>query len=325
MKSIRIVTAALCAVGLSLGMSIASAQQAPASKPLLISTGGPSGTYYRLIEEIKPVCPDVALEQWQSDDKKPSTGSLMNIDNILGNKAELGIVQSDALELRAQKEDDIKKRIFTLIMLHPEEVHVITKSQPHKEGGYGVGGFTVGGKMVVYNNVAELRGHKVGYWGGSSVTVQMVNIVGMIGFEAVEFNDQSAALDGLQADNIDAILAVGGQPLGWVEKLSRDYKVLEFSDSLVKQLSSVYDKTTLTYRNLGQDGVQTVSVNALLVTRNYTSPVAIKKLAALRQCVIDHIDDIRDTRDTHPKWQVIDPTKESRWQMFKPAMTAPKG
>ena len=66
-------------------------------------------------------------------------------------------------------------------------------------------------------------------------------------------------------------MAVGGQPLGWVSELSRDYKLLGVSDAMAARLSPVYEKTTLTYRNLGQNGVQALSIRAMLVTRNYTS------------------------------------------------------
>jgi uncharacterized protein len=312
MKSLRYVTAIVVAV-LAIGSSAAFAQQQEV-KPLRVSTGGKTGTYFRLVEELKAACPQPTIENVESG------GSLANIDAIINNKAELGITQYDVLFLRSQKEAEVQKRVFALFPLHQEEIHLISKSQPHKEGGTSLGVVSFGGKMVVYNTMADLRGRKIGYWGGTKTTVDVITNVALIGWDPVEYANQEAALTGLKADEVDAIIAVGGQPLSWVEKLGQDYKLLEVLDQQANALKNVYDKSTLSYRNLGQDGVATLSVEALLVTRNYSSAPAIKRLTDLRNCAIQNVDTIRDTPDTHPKWQSIDPAKMSRWQMFTPAI-----
>ncbi|HWP61028.1 MAG TPA: hypothetical protein VN495_00280, partial [Candidatus Paceibacterota bacterium] len=141
----------------------------------------------------------------------------------------------------------------------------------------------------------------------------------LVGWQPVESEDQKTAFAALASDQIDAILAVGGQPLAWISELSRDYKLLEIPDRFAKQMDAAYDRATLSYRNLAQDGISTVSTMSLLVTRNYASAKRVEQLLSLRQCAADHLDDIRDTNGTHPKWQVIDPTKDSKWQMFKPS------
>ncbi|HVU75860.1 MAG TPA: TAXI family TRAP transporter solute-binding subunit [Candidatus Paceibacterota bacterium] len=293
----------------------ASAQQA-----LLISSGGEKGTYYRLIKELATFCKEPAITN------QVSGGSLDNIDAILNNKAELGITQEDALVLRAQKEDSVKKELFTLFPLHVEEIHLVAKAagKTITEGGLINSTLNIVGagssKTLMYNTINDLKGQKVGYWGGTAVTEKVINALALIGWQAIEYPSDEKAIDALKNNQLDAILAVGGQPLAWVEKLDRNYKLLEIPDQVAKQLDATYSKVTLSYRNLGQDGVQTVGVRSLLVTRNYKSKGKVAELTALRDCAIKSIDDIRETRDTHPKWQAIDPSATSKWQMYAPAM-----
>ena len=118
----------------------------------------------------------------------------------------------------------------------------------------------------------------------------------------MEFPDERTALEALRTDQIDALMAVGGQPLAWVSELSRDYKLLGVTDAMVARLAAVYDKTTLTYRNLGQNGVQALAVPAMLVTRNYTSKTKHDQLQMIHDKLVDAVGDIRETRGTHPKW-----------------------
>lgn len=139
----------------------------------------------------------------------------------------------------------------------------------------------------------------------------------LTGWAPVEYPDEKAALDGLKDDQIDAVMAVGGQPLGWVGELSRDYKLLNVSDPMWNRLALVYDKTTLTYRNLGQEGVQTLAVRAMLVTRNYSSKSKRDQFQMLHDKLADAVSDIRETGGTHPKWGDIDPTATTdKWPMY---------
>ena len=303
----RLLVAALAAV-LVAASAPALAQSAP--KPYIMMTGGTTGTYFQLGKEMHAACGT----EHPFESKVSESGTLGNIEYILTNQAEMGIVQHDGLELLARKNKDVKDRIFTLLPLHPEEIHFITKAAPRKEGGL----MGVGATEVTLNNVTDLKKRKVGAWGGGIVTSQIVNTIALIGWESVELKSADEAIAALNGGHIDAILAVGGQPLGWVQKLNRDYKLLEVPDQIAKMLDAVYSRATVSYRNLGQEGVPTISVDALLVTRNYTSASHVKRLVDLRNCVASKIDEIRDERGTHPKWQVIDPTRGAKWQMFPP-------
>lgn len=306
----RLLLTTMLASGLAFAAASGSAQTT--IKPMVVSSGGTSGTYYRLMKEFDDASPGVIINT-------ASDGSLTNIDRIMDNQAELGITQFDALYFRALKETNLKERIRILAVLHPEEIHFIAKSAPRTEGGIGAFGINTGinAKTVYLNSIDDLRGRKIGLWGGAVITEQVIATIGLTGWSPVEFPDQETALEALKNDQVDAVMAVGGQPLGWVSELPRDYKLLGVPDLLAARLAPVYDKTTLTYRNLGQNGVQTLAVKAMLITRNYTSKTKHDQLQAIHDKLVAAVDDIRETRGTHPKWQEIDPAATTdKWPMY---------
>jgi TRAP-type uncharacterized transport system substrate-binding protein len=306
----RLLMTALPALGLNTAANLGWAQTAP--KPMVISSGVSTGTYYRLMKEFDQAAPGLIVNT-------TSDGSLTNIDRVIGNDAELGITQFDALYFRALKETNLRERIRILALLYPEEIHFIAKSAPRTEGGFGAFGIKTGiaATTVDLKSIDDLRGRKIGFWGGAVVTEQIVASMVLTGWMPVEYTDQKIAVEALRNDQIDALMAVGGQPLGWVSELSRDYKLLSVPDAVVARLTAVYDKTTLTYRNLGQEGVQTLAVPAMLVTRNYTSKSKHDQLQKLHDKFADAIGEIRETRGTHPKWGDINPMATTdRWPMY---------
>jgi uncharacterized protein len=302
----RSLLAAAPALGLSIAVNRGWAQTTP--KPMVVSSGGTNGTYYRLMKEFDDAAPGVIVNT-------ESDGSLTNVDRVMDNQAELGITQLDALYIRAMKETNLKERIRVLALLHSEEIHFLAKSPPQGEGG--ILGFHLGSKPAVLNLVDDLHGRKIGFWGGAVITEQVFASLTLIGWIPMEYPDQRTAFEALRTDQIDALLAVGGQPLAWVSELSRDYKLLGATDAMVARLAAVYDKTTLTYRNLGQNGVQALAVRAMLVTRNYTSKAKHDQLQMIHDKLVDAVGDIRETRGTHPKWGEIDPAAPTdKWPMY---------
>jgi uncharacterized protein len=293
---------------LGLGLAANHAWAETTAKPMVVSSGGTSGTYYRLMKEFDEAAPGLIVNT-------DSDGSLTNIDRVVDNQAELGITQFDALYVRAMKETNLKDRIRVLALLHSEEIHFIAKSPPQSNGG--MFSLPFSSKPVALNTVDDLRGRKIGFWGGAIITEQVIASMTLIGWAPMEYPDEITTLQALKNDQIDALLAVGGQPLGWVTELSRDYKLLGVTDAMAARLAAVYDKATLTYRNLGQEGVQTLSVRAMLVTRNYASKSKHDQLQMIHDKLANVVGDIRETRGTHPKWEEIDPeAMTDRWPMY---------
>jgi len=279
------------------------------SQQLNIATGAKDGTYSRMFQQLAAVCGQkISLVEMNS------TGSLQNMDSIVGNKVNAAIVQTDVIYLRA-KTDNLG-HIRTLVTLHPEEIHLVAKAAGKTEGGYGVGSFRVGAKDVRLDQITDLEGRTVGAVGGSVTTARVIQLLSEIRFRVVEFanNKELIAAIGTQ---VDAGLFVGGAPLGVLETLSRDYKLLMIDEKTVAKMAAVYTKARVSYANMNSMGVPTVATDAILVTRDYKTPQYVSALSVLRGCMYSNIDDLRDKAGNHPKWQFVDPENKGKWVWYE--------
>lgn len=293
-----------------IAMSLAvAATGAFAQATLKVSTGSASGTYSRMFKELSATCKnELPLVEVNS------TGSVQNIDRLIGNEVNGAFTQTDVIFFRGQTEElgDYK----TLVSLHPEEVHVVTRTvSPIVEGG--TMGF--GKKPIELNRVEDLAGRTVAAYGGSFVTAQVVRLQSEIQYKVVEvqnFKDAKAALD---AGQVAAILMVGGAKLGDIETLDRNYKLLPFSEQTIGKLKRVYVPATLNYSNLGSggNGIKTVATEALLVVRAYKSPKFVEAMASLRKCFNDNVETISETTGMHAKWRLVKPGNEGKWGYYQ--------
>jgi TRAP-type uncharacterized transport system substrate-binding protein len=153
----RLFLAAVPTLGLSFAADHGWAETPP--KPMVVSSGGTTGTYYRLMKELDEAAPGLIVNT-------ESDGSLTNVDRVMDNQAELGITELDALYIRAMKETNLKERIRILALLHSEEIHFIAKVPPPSDGG--ILGFNFKSKNPRIESVDDLRGRKIGIWGAPS-------------------------------------------------------------------------------------------------------------------------------------------------------------
>lgn len=279
------------------------------SQQLNIATGAKDGTYSRMFQQLAAACGQrISLVEMNS------TGSLQNMDAIVGNKVNAAIVQTDVIYLRA-KTDNLG-HIRTLLTLHPEEVHLVAKAAGKAEGGYGIGSFRVGAKDVRLDQITDLEGRTVGAVGGSITTARVVQLLSEIRFRIVEFADNKSLIAAI-GDQVDAGLFVGGAPLGSLEGLSREYKLLTVDEKTATKMAAVYTRARVSYANMNSMGVPTVATDAILVTRDYKTPSYVAALATLRQCVHSNIDELRDKAGNHPKWQFVDPQNKGKWIWYE--------
>lgn len=254
-----------------------------------------------------------------------STGSVDNMDKLLGNEVNAAIVQTDVLFYRARNED--LSSVKTLFTLYPEEVHVIapTVSPIKTAGALGFG--IIGAKPLQFNSVNDLAGQSVAAWGGSIVTAQVIRLQSEINFKVVEVPDYKAAMAALNAGQVAAVIMVGGQPLDDIKALTNAYKLLPFPDATMGKLKSVYTPAKLNYSGMGQggSGVQSIATEALFVTYTYKTPKMVESLAALRGCFNGSVPTLQETTGTHKKWKSVKTDNQGKWAYYTlPAVAATK-
>lgn len=299
-------------------LSLAVAAMIPAAmaqSQLKVSTGSPSGTYSKMFKEFQAVCKDQILQI-----EMPSSGSIENVDRLVGNEANAAIVQTDVLYFRARNED--LSGVKTLFSLFPEEVHVITKvDSPIHEGGT----LGIGKKPIQLNKIEDLNGRTVVSWGGSFITAQVIRLQSEIGFNVAEVKDFKQAKEALDSGQAAAIIMVGGQPMADVASLNRDYKLIPFSDAVTGKLKAVYSPAKVTYSGMGQggSGIQTIATDSLFVTRAYKTPKMVESLAALRSCFVNNVDAIAEQTGTHKKWASVKVENQGKWAWYELPSTQP--
>lgn len=278
---------------------------------LLVASGVPDGTYNMMMQEVISACTSDTLKFKEV----PTTGAEETISLLLeGNSANVGILQTDGVALRQKDDGKRVSNLRVLLTLHPEEVHFVVPAQASvTRGGTQFLGWKLFGEKLVLSSVDQLAGKKVGVWGGSAVTAKAIQWKASVPYVIVEYPNRDQTLSALMSGEVDAIMAVGGQPLKWLKEApTGKYRLVSLPQSVIEKLTnepgSVYRQETLYYRNLDAAGLTTVATDALLVTRAYKGSL-VRELNELRQCVTDKLPDFQEEAGHHPKWQQVDPEK----------------
>lgn len=311
----------IVAAALSLAMS-AMAQE---DNVIKIATGGSKGTYTKIFASLQAVCGEPAGLQLM---EVPSGGSDDNIDKMLAKQADAGFVQIDTLKYM-ENIDGMRvnaNKLRVLFPLYPEEVHVVAlKSLAKITGGVSFFGRNMGGDKVALSDLAELNGLKVGAWGGSVTTATAIRVLsnGSVTYEVVPFKDSAEAWTALSKGEIGAVIAVGGQPMDAISGLGPHFKLLTVNRALAEKVRA-YVPTTVTYKNVGAVGLNTVATHSAFVTKNLDPKFGGAKMAKLKACVLKNETTFKQGTGHHAKWEDVDFTVSVPWPMYETGAVSAK-
>ena len=308
---------------LILGISVAQADQ----QTLKIGTGKSTGTYSSFFKSIQAKCGSDTLQLIEVN----SNGCDDNIDAAINKQTDAFFCQADTIQFISMNDPRASSdQIRLLVPLYPEEVHVIAlRTLGKQEGGFTIPGWgkTVGGTVKQLDSLADLGGLTVGAWGGSYTTSRAIALLGSVQYDTKRFDDDKQALDALNKGEIAAIIAVGGQPLGFAKSLNTKYKLLKIDASLAAKVKA-YQTARLSYKNLDASGVETVAPRSMLFVKNYTTPARRAAIAELKACIQANIGEFKEGTGHHPKWSDVDLEAASVWPLYdvgsaKPAAAIP--
>lgn len=258
-----------------------------------VATGSPTGTYSAMFKNIGKVCTQSAYLK-----ERGTSGSLENIDLLLSNDVSLAFVQSDVLKAKEQIDQDARvKNIKALLPLHNEEVHLFAKPGTQKKNIFGK--ITTTG-VLSFN---DLKGKRVGAWGGSLITAKVLSAKMAVPYNVVSMKDRDTAFAALNAGQVDAVLAVVGQPAAWVKSLS-GVNLIPIEDPK-GNLKGIYTPAKLMYENLGAASVPTVAVQSVLATRDFKTADKKKMLLDYQKCALSKLTNLQEDEGMHPKWQEV--------------------
>lgn len=291
---------------------------------VVIGTGGVGGTYDIMVgKELMGQCTKPGDKTFGVINQPG--GTIANIDGILSNKQDAGVGQEDVLFLKKTVNPEVNQ-LKVLFTLHPEEIHVFVKRNTGLRQPDVVSSKYMGmkedrkpGAPIEFNSTEDLATFKVGAWGGSFDTARLVRAKGGIAYEPVQFKDQAGAFAALTKGEVQGVLAVAGAPAQNFESIKDDnLKLIGFRDDTVMKLSDIYSGgSVLNYTNLNAEGIKTVSVGAVLFTREFTDPTILRALSDLRNCYVTATATLKDKRGAHKKWRAVNTNAKSKWPMYE--------
>ena len=237
-----------------------------------------------------------------------TSGSLENIDLVLDNKVSLAFIQSDVLKAREQIDKDPRvESIKALLPLYNEEIHLFAKPPVTKKSIFGKI------SIIGITKFADLKNKRVAAWGGSLITAKVLSAKFVVPYTIVSVKDQPAAFAALNAGQVDAVLAVVGQPAAWVKNVSGVNLVpIAFSPAL----DGIYTQAKLIYPTLSAQSVPTVAVQSILATRDFKTEDKKKLLLSYQKCALSKLTDLQEGEGMHPKWQDVT-FKMWPWPQYK--------
>lgn len=240
-------------------------------RKLIFLAGKQGNTYHQMALNfanlMKCNCINIGVEE--------SGGSNDILNTILSSRnAKLGLVQSDVLNSR-YKEASVKANLRVVAVLHHEEVHFIVKQSEECDSEKSDCSYLNSFKDYVNKAPGAKRIYLGAEGSGTLHTVQ--NLLDGKNIDSNSFVSAKVKGDepfkAIEKNEIDAFFTVVGAPASDVSKLLKSENGKKFKLLPVAADVTGYARAKISpssaYLGLDANGIETVSVNAVLVTYNW--------------------------------------------------------
>ena len=229
-------------------------------------------------------------------------------DILLLRGVDAGIVRKDTLSYLDRKDfaKDIRNQFVYVAKMFNEEMHVLAPR--------------------TITNMRDLDGKTVVVdLPDSSTFVTAINVFDRLGIRPhLIYQEPRLALDMLRKGEVDAIVAIEGKPVQWLNQIT-DRNLHLVPVDYAKPLQEEYLPSKLSsadYPNLMADGgsVETISAEAVLASYNWApNSDRYRRLSLLVDTMFDKVAQLQRP-PFHPKWKEMAPRATvSGWTRFKAA------
>ena len=229
-------------------------------------------------------------------------------DILLLRGVDAGIVRKDTLSYLDRKDfaKDIRNQFVYVAKMFNEEMHVLAPR--------------------TITNMRDLDGKTVVVdLPDSSTFVTAINVFDRLGIRPhLIYQEPRLALDALRKGEVDAIVAIEGKPVQWLNQIT-DRNLHLVPVDYAKPLQEEYLPSKLSsadYPNLIADGgsVETIAAEAVLASYNWApNSDRYRRLALLVDTMFDKVAQLQRP-PFHPKWKEMAPRATvSGWTRFKAA------
>lgn len=291
------------------------------AKPIPVGTGGETGNYYGMTEDIKSYC---ELSSGNELVINTTSGSIENMDGMTSKKYKVGWVQEDVLQFNAKNSPRKvnEKRMKVILAAMGETFHLMspvgwkptstTKKKFWESWGFG------NSEPMQAVDLSSLANQTVGGWGGSLTSLHALNHFAALNMNIVEIPENERAAPKIP------VLLVGGQPYNPAQKMleSGKYTMLPVVSKTLADRAPFFTPTKASYVVNGkQVNIPTFQVRALLMGKSSRKEERNADMVELAACIQESLPDLADDSDTNPNWETVyelneDEDNEVDWKYF---------
>ncbi|SEG14103.1 TAXI family TRAP transporter solute-binding subunit [Marinobacterium lutimaris] len=292
---------------------------APVSAHALnMGTGGTSGNYYAMGQDIKNYC---AGEIGADLNVMETGGSVTNLLGMTNKDYSIAMVQEDVLHYNAKRSPQRvnRNRLKVITGLHEESVHLLVpKGYEPESGDKNMWSMLFGSDSEQPSKfqLSMLKNQSVGSWGGSIVSAEALGYFFGLNLNVVETSKNVN-------DTSKPIVLVGGAPYGPVTEYldSGKWTLASLDYNAISQTAAFYSNQTVNYQIDGKvRSIPTVGIRALLLGKSFRKESRNEPMINLATCIYANVADLADDPDTNPNWasvyDYIEAEGQSDWSYF---------
>lgn len=255
---------------------------------------GPDGKLYQLlVRDIQTMCgSEVPIVN------VPSVGGIPNLMGLSASQLDLGIAQLDTL-LEIGKDGDENIQMLQAVMpLHINLLHILSLKAGSKVGdtkSFIPVGLLDRREVKVIQRFSELRDMKVAVVGSTMLLGQKLNEQNNMGMSLRKAESDDEAIKWLNENKVQAIFTDGGWPLPSIARHKSDSGLALVEFDLAPKPPFVVVKRN--YQNLDAFNLKFLGSPNLLLTRPFKPNGDMgKRVAALQNCLLKHMDELQEGR-----------------------------
>jgi len=282
----------LAATLLFAGTAYAQNKDTQAECDVKIGSGPRGGVYELLVRDMQKLCGETL-----SICATPSEGGLENLTRLSAGEIDIGFAQLDTLMELRRGGDENMQTLQAVMPLHANLMHIIALAAGSKIGTKEVMGAAIPGtgETRVMRKFSDLKGVRIATVGSAQMLGQLLEKQVGYGMDFVLARNDDHAIELLRANKVQAIFTSGGWPMPNIARhpISSGLALVEYD----LPAQPPYVATKRTYKNLEAYNFNFLSAPNLLLTRPFKpTGAAGKRVAALQNCLVSHMDELQEGR-----------------------------